>query len=280
MNEIGIMQGRLSPPPGGRIQAFPWGSWRTEFGLARECGFDSIEWLFESDNFDRNPLWTDQDLTQIVELISESGVQVRSVCADYFMPHPFFRVSDGERLNSIAILEKLIERASLIGVETILLPILEISEVRTESEKVMLLESLRTPLDIAWKKGIRLGLETELPVVEYMELVQRANHPALGVYFDVGNATAAGYDAPADIRGLAPHLCGVHIKDRKRHGGGTVLLGQGDTDFTAFFRSIAEIKYEGRFILQTAFGDDYCATARTHLTFVQQHITAAVVKAA
>ena len=203
MNEIGIMQGRLSPPPEGRIQAFPWSSWREEFTYAGECGFDFIEWLFESDHFEQNPLWTKAGLSQITELISQTGVKVRSVCADYFMAHPFFRVSDEERLKSIAILETLIQRASLIGVETILLPVLEISEVRTDAEKVLLLESLRTPLELALQNSIRLGVETELPATEYLELVERAKHPALKVYFDVGNATAAGYDAAADVRDLA-----------------------------------------------------------------------------
>ena len=37
---------------------------------------------------------------------------MRSVCADYFMPHPFFRVPAAERSRSVAMLERLIERAA------------------------------------------------------------------------------------------------------------------------------------------------------------------------
>ena len=45
-NDIGIVLGRLSPPVAGRLQAFPWASWAEEFGLARACGFATLEWVF------------------------------------------------------------------------------------------------------------------------------------------------------------------------------------------------------------------------------------------
>jgi hexulose-6-phosphate isomerase len=41
------MQGRLSPPEGGRFQSFPRRSWRQEFPRAREAGLDYIEWIHD-----------------------------------------------------------------------------------------------------------------------------------------------------------------------------------------------------------------------------------------
>ena len=37
-NEIGVMQGRLSPPINNRIQAFPKNNWKDEFELASIMG--------------------------------------------------------------------------------------------------------------------------------------------------------------------------------------------------------------------------------------------------
>lgn len=51
MNNIGIMQGRLSKPIGNKIQAFPWGIWEEEFKKAADIGFDEIEFIFESQNY-------------------------------------------------------------------------------------------------------------------------------------------------------------------------------------------------------------------------------------
>src|SRR5262249_18789721 len=89
-NPIGIVQGRLSPPVPGRLQAFPSRTWREEFGRARTCGFSSLEWVFEADNYEQNPIWTQEGVVAIRRQIDETGVRVDSICADYFMTHPLF----------------------------------------------------------------------------------------------------------------------------------------------------------------------------------------------
>ena len=54
-DQIGIMQGRLSPQLGNKIQAFPLDNWREEFWTAKEIGYNSIEWIVESP-LELNPL--------------------------------------------------------------------------------------------------------------------------------------------------------------------------------------------------------------------------------
>ncbi len=275
-NPIGIMQGRLSPPVSFRLQAFPTSTWQAEFEAAKACGFDSIEWLFEADDgrgqgFQENPLWSAPGRAAILNKIEETGVQVRSCCADYFMPHPFFRVPDSERLESVAILNRLILSGSQIGIRLILIPVLEISEMRTPEEREQLLKSLKGPLELAAEKGIYLGLETELPAEEYLEVVAEGKHPFLGVYYDTGNNAARGHDIKADAKILGPHLVGIHVKDRKR-GGPSVLLGQGDADFDGFFQEVKQSGYSGPVILQTAFGSNYLEIASKHRQFIKEKI--------
>lgn len=265
------MQGRLSPPVLGRLQAFPWSSWEEEFTRARECGFDIIEWLFEAERYEQNPIWTESGLNRIRKRIAATGVQVRTLCADYFMAHPFFRVSEHERAQSVAVLTSLITRAATVGVRTILVPVLEASEIRTDAEKVELLSSLSEPLSLAADHGIRLGLETELLADEYRDLIEQGNHAALGVYYDTGNAAAIGYDVITDLVTLNPFLCGVHIKDRRR-GGPNVPLGQGDVDFMNVFRVLAKVGYSGPIVLETASGADFLSIASRHLKFVKDRL--------
>ena len=268
MSYIGIMQGRLSAPVPGRLQAFPWSSWEQEFHHARTYGFDAIEWLFEVEGNEKNPIWTETGLERIRLQMATTCIEVRSLCADYFMTYPLFRVSVQERAHSVTVLNRLILQAASVGIQTILLPVLEVSEIRTAEEKFQLLDSLCEPLSLAAELGIRLGLETELPATEYRALVEQCGHPSLGIYYDTGNAAARGYDIAADIRTLGPFLCGVHIKDRKLDGP-SVLLGQGDVDFVAFFQALADVGYTGPLVLQTAFGEDYLCVARSHLTFLR-----------
>lgn len=271
LNPIGIMQGRLSPPVSFRLQAFPWSSWQEEFDHARECKLDLIEWLFEADDFTRNPIWDQAGILAIRNRISTTGIGVLTCCADYFMPHPFFRVSEEERKESIRVLIQLVQNADKVGIRTILLPVLEICEIRTPAEKDQLLESLKEPLKQAEQSGICLGLETELPANEYLALVKDGNSPSLGVYYDTGNNAAQGHDIAADIRVLAPLLAGIHVKDRKR-GGSTIWLGQGDANFDEFFQVVGKEGYRNPVILQTAFGLDFMGIAARHLQFVKSRL--------
>ena len=43
MLPVGVMQGRLSPIKGDRIQSFPWQNWRRELYCFSEMGFERIE---------------------------------------------------------------------------------------------------------------------------------------------------------------------------------------------------------------------------------------------
>lgn len=275
MIEIGIMQGRLSPPVPERLQSFPWASWEQEFERARALGFDCMEWLFEAKGYESNPLWTDDGVWRIRELAETQGVAIRSICGDYFMPHPFFRVSAAERDASVEVLKRLIRQAGQLGANVILVPVLEVSEIRSKDEADILVDALKECLPLAHACEVRLGLETELLADRYAALVARFDDPFVGAYYDVGNAAALGHDLTVDVLALGRAVCGVHVKDRPR-GGSTVRLGQGDADFAACFAALATVAYRGPLILQTAFGDDYLDIAQTHLQFVKDRWTTAV----
>jgi L-ribulose-5-phosphate 3-epimerase len=255
MNLIGMMQGRLSYPAPPRLQVFPYHAWEQEFENARSCGFDLIEWLF-TENSGENPLMTESGRQRVL----------------HFMLHPFIRVSEAERLSSIAVLSDLIGNSARAGIKTILLPVLETCEVRDESEKLSLLQALAEPLELAQKLGVRLALEMELPGDEYRAFLERASHPALGAYYDSGNNTARGYDIVSAVHDLGHYLFGVHIKDRLV-GGSSVLLGQGDTDFAGFFPALQAVGYAGPIILETPLGSDPLLTARNHQAFVRSYLT-------
>jgi hexulose-6-phosphate isomerase len=277
-NDIGIVQGRLSPPVPGRIQAFPWASWADEFPRARASGFATIEWVFEADRPDQNPIWTAAGAAAIRRQIDATGVQVASLCADYFMAHPLFGGSDRARSDAAVVLERVLRQGAIVGARTLLVPVLEETEIRSARDKAELLGSLRAPLDLAAELGMRIGLETELPAAEYRALIDDAAHPALAAYYDVGNATARGFDVAADVRALAPCLAGVHVKDRRR-GGPSVRLGRGDVDFPAFFDALAVAGYGGPLVLQPATSEDYLDVATAHLTFVRRHLHATAARA-
>jgi L-ribulose-5-phosphate 3-epimerase len=196
---------------------------------------------------------------------------VLSCCANYFMVHPFFRVPESERLQSIAVLNHLILCSAQLGIKTILIPVLENSEIRCDAERSLLIDSIQGSLALAANYGISLGLEAELPAFEYQSLVEQVSHPQLGIYYDTGNNTSLGYDITADAEILISRFVGIHIKDRKR-GGPNVLLGQGDADFEGFFKVLKRAHYTGPLILETTFGQDPLEAARSHRKFVHSYL--------
>ena len=271
MNNIGIMQGRLSKPVGNKIQAFPWDSWEEEFKKAVDIGFDEIEFIFESNNYESNPLFTSEGLYKIKMVSEETGIQVNYVCADYFMERPFIRASEEARNKSIEMLKHLIKQCARIGIKGIEIPMVDNAKIETEKEKELFIECLKECLPVAETHDIKLGLETSLNPDDFKALIEKINHPLIESNYDTGNSASLGYNTEEEVLKLGKWINNVHIKDRLL-GGGTVPLGEGNTNFDLFFQTLNKISYKGSFILQTARGEDDLEVALKYLTFVKRYI--------
>ena len=95
------MQGRLTEPRGRGIQFFPFENWREEFTQGKKLGLDEIEFIFDYDRYQENPLWQGRG-EMVGSAVSESGVQVRSVCFDYFMRRAFYKKEGAKPLFEMA----------------------------------------------------------------------------------------------------------------------------------------------------------------------------------
>lgn len=276
---IGVMQGRLSPRPEGKLQEFPWRSYRDEFAAAARLGLHSIEWIFEAPRYRENPLWTEQGREEIRGLIAESGVRVQSVCADYFMQCRLAGESASKTTESLDVLGELIVAAHSVGADRILIPLLETSAVDTPELKREVALNLRSVTPIAQRYGVTLGLEMEIPGADYAALVQSVGSPYVRAYYDAGNSTAQGLDIGQDILSVLPLLHAVHVKDRVK-GGGSRPLGSGDANFTAFFRALLSRGFRGDFVLQHYFETDPEAETARALEFVRRQLASAKAVAA
>src|SRR5271169_4464068 len=89
--QIGFMQGRLSPIVDGRIQAFPWTCWQTEFRVAQEYSFHLVEWTLDQHRLHENPLLTLHGQQEIRALCELHNVAIPSLTGDCFMQAPYWR---------------------------------------------------------------------------------------------------------------------------------------------------------------------------------------------
>ncbi len=276
---IGVIQGRLSPRPPGKLQEFPRASYAAEFPKAARLGFHSIEWIFEAPAFEQNPLWTPAGRADVRELIRASGVKVQSICADYFMVHRLAGEGAAASDRHTAVLAQLIEAAGEVGADRILIPLLETSAVDTPELAREVVASLRSVAPIAEQRGVTLGLEMEIAGPDYARLIERVGSSHVRAYYDTGNSTAQGFDIASDIAPLLPLLSAVHVKDRVR-GGSSKPLGTGDANFQGFFPRLLASGFRGDFVLQHYFEAQPELEAERSLSFVQQLIESAKAEAA
>jgi hexulose-6-phosphate isomerase len=273
MNRIGIMQGRLLRPIGESIQRFPADAWEQEFARAAQAGLFCIEWIYEVYGAEKNPLARDEGIETLRRLSEESGVAVRSVCADYFMDRPLLRSEGDSRAERIAVLRWLIERCGLLGADRIVIPFVDVSRIETSAEADEVVAMLSSVVDDADKNAVELHLETSLPPGDFAALLAKLPHPRVKANYDSGNSASLGYDVRDEFSAYGDRIGSVHIKDRIR-GGGTVPLGTGDADLPALFRGLRTIGYDRELIMQVARGaaGDEVNWAKKNRNFVEARL--------
>lgn len=250
-NPLGVMQGRLLPPMGDRIQAFPGNGWQKEFYFAAELGLDCIEFIFEGEDYKNHPLMNEKGVNEIQRLEKETGIKVLSVCADYFMDHFIHRGTDENVSKHIQVLNALIVSCSRLSVRDIIIPCVDPSRFLTEEEKERFVTSLGRCLLQAEKCGMHLCLETDLAPQPFRALLQKFSSSCVKVNYDIGNSASLVYDPEEELSAYGEYINDVHIKDRMLHGG-TVPLGTGSADFPAVFKKLKELQFSGVFVFQTA----------------------------
>jgi len=269
VKEIGIMQGRLLPPVGEHIQAFPAKSWREEFAIARECGLGMIEWIFEGNDWKSNPIISSP--VEIQRATEKHGTKVVSLIADFFMDFPLIRASMIEQSERMVILSDMIDNASGIGIEFINIPFVDNSEIKTEDEAKQVADLISQVLPKIEGYNMQVGLETSLDPGRFSKLLKLIDHPRVGVNYDIGNSASLEYDPKKEMDAYGRSIVTLHVKDRVK-GGGTVPLGDGSADFTTVFSCLGEMGYDGPIVLQAARDGDEVATAKKYVKFVQDYL--------
>ena len=253
-NKIGVMQGRLAPKYQGRYQAFPVGMWQDEFKIAKECGLDLIEFILDFDDAEENPLLKLGGVDEIVKISKDTGMSVKTICADYFMEAPLHSSDVKIAEESFKILERLLETAKVLKITDIVIPCVDQSSLENKEAVDRFVKQVIKIIPRIEKENINLSLETDLAPKPFIELLDKLNSTNITVNYDIGNSAALGFDAIEELNAYGDRITDIHIKDRML-AGGPVTLGEGNADFEKFFSKLEELDYQGPFIMQ-AFRDN------------------------
>ena len=265
---LGVMQGRLLPKYQGRYQAHPVGYWQEEFPIASRLGITCIEFILDYDDVGKNPLMQEAGLDEILALSEQTGVLVKTVCADYFMDAPLHSYSGIVVQQSQKVLCKLITHGARIGITDIVIPCVEQSSLANNTHTERFVNNLQSAIELAEKFGINLSLETDLDPISFVELLEQFNSQRITVNYDTGNSASLGYNVKDEIEAYGSLISDIHIKDRIL-GGGPVMLGDGDTEFDTFFSELAKINYQSVFIMQTYRDDEGIGVFNKQLEWIK-----------
>ena len=253
MSTIGIMQGRLLPKYKGRYQAHPVNYWQAEFYIARDLGFNQIEFILDFNDVELNPLLNKSGIKEIMNIIKDTGIEVKSICADYFMEAP---LHSSHKEKSLKVLKNLILNAKELNIIDIVIPCVDQSSLKSQKDMKSFVQAIKSVLPLAEELNININFETDLNPKNFKKLLENFNSKNIKVNYDIGNSSSLGYDPIEEFEAYGEYISDLHIKDRLLHGA-SVELGTGNDKFKTVFKLLKKYKFAGNIVMQAAKDEEY-----------------------
>ena len=265
---IGIMQGRLSNKQGKPLQSFPWDDWKKEFSRAHSIGFNQIEWLVDEANDNRNPISSVEGRKEISYLSNKYDVSIKSLCAHTLIDGKLLSNGNSQK-EAIDKFSKILFWAFEAKIDYVILPLMDEMSIQSSKSREILKKILHKVVD---NKSPTILFESDLPGIQLKTFIDQLELRNIGIAYDLGNATAMGFDIENDLKLLSPHIKEVHIKDRFINNGRSVRLGNADTPFHIAIRILKKLLWNGPLILETPIFDNWKNEAKANFSFTKNLI--------
>ena len=247
INKLGVMQGRLTPMIGNKIQFFPKKNWQKEFRLAKNLNLKYIEWTLDYKDIFFNPIFVKPDINKISFLKKKYSIKIVSLTGDCFMQKPFWKVKKSIKL--IDDFKKIVSACS------------DLNELNK--------------LNKFFKANrVNILFESDYNPKLLSKFINKLDESIYGINYDVGNSASLDYDIDEEFEYYGKRIKNIHIKDRQLHGT-TVRLGMGNANFKKLFKNIKKFNYKGLLILQTARAvnkNNDIREIQTNLSFIKNYM--------
>lgn len=253
--KIGFMQGRLCARVDGKIQAFPWTNWTTEFSAAAAIDLHLIEWTLDQERLYENPLMTVDGQRQIKELCRKYDLSIPSLTGDCFMQAPFWKSQGELRAKLQEDFLAIGDACAATGIRIMVVPLVDDGRLENQEQENVLVDFLLQQQDFFKQRGLQVIFESDFSPSELARFIARLPAPLFGINYDIGNSAALGFDPMVEFGAYANRIINVHVKDRVL-GGTTVPLTTGKANFKTVFQLLAKQGYAGNYIMQTARAED------------------------
>jgi len=224
------------------------------FQIGKDVGFEGVECHTEND-----PKRADE----IKAASMKTGMKIHSVMNSDHWKYPLSSSDPMVVEKCVKGMETSLRNAKLWGAETVLLvPAVVNPETSYKDAWTRSQQQIRKMIPLAKELKVVIAVEEVwnkflLSPMEMATYVDDFKSPWVKVYFDVGNVVLYGY--PQDwITTLGPRIAKLHLKDFKFPGRKTaewVDLREGEINWKAIHKSLADIKYNGWATVELRGGD-------------------------
>lgn len=239
-------------------------TWDEKFTIARESGFDFIEFSIDGLEPRIGRLgWSDRKLEEIRSVALVQGMPFQSMALTANRYYPLGDPDTSVRERGKSIVKRAIDMAVILKI-----PIIQVASYDVNGKKSTRLtqelfrESLLELLDDAAQKNIILSIEVleDVPhlstVKQGADFVSSMSHPYLKLYADIGNVASIGIDPAADLACGRNLINACHIKDALPGNCRNVPFGTGTVDFGKCMKILKNMHFKGLFVAEVWSDED------------------------
>ena len=225
--------------------------WLPAIEAAAQLGYDSVELDIRPD-YAQTAMWSEQGRNALRAAAEDCGCEIASVCLGALWAISPANRDAAIRAQAREAIRDTASVAAALGARWILLPVTPGGdEVEHEECAERWIEEISAVAPAAEDAGVCYCLENVgrgcgKSAGDLLRLVTAIDSPAVGVYYDIGNAVAFGNDPAEEIRALRDCTRIVHVKDNSDYlGGGDVPVGQA-------VDALVEMGYDEYLVMETS----------------------------
>ncbi|MDC3417530.1 sugar phosphate isomerase/epimerase family protein [Aquibacillus salsiterrae] len=223
------------------------------FEYSHNAHFDAVELNLNPDDGVGLTLSTTEDEAKLIlELAHSYNLKLRSISTGLLWKMPLSHPDAVIREKGRRVIEKQMELASVIGMDTVLVvPGIVTEETSYLECYTRSQEELSKLIPLAQTLNINIGIENVwnkflMSPLEMRRYIDELNSDYIGAYFDVGNVLQFGYPEQW-ITTLGQRIKKIHVKDFNVAVGninGFVPLLAGDVNWKKVFIALEQIGYD------------------------------------
>lgn len=224
--------------------------WDDLFDAAARLGFNGVELGVRRD-YASTALWSEAGRKRLLKRSQDAGIPVASICLHSYWQLSFATPEPEIQAEARRLAREAAAIAAEFGAKAILIPVTNAPNTTNGEAMERWTAGMTDVARAGVEHGVSFGLENVSPSFvkgahDIVQIVDKVLSPAVGVYYDPGNAISVGNDPVAEIDALGPRIVQVHVKA----SGGT-YLDEGKARWDVILQALQDVEYSGWYVFET-----------------------------